>query len=654
MTSERTVHAKNTIHPKRPRNAARPKRPTHESRPKSSIHAARPKRHTHKSRPKRTTHAGQIFYPMLAIAILLLSWQALVTFNIVPHYLLPSPIDVIVALIGNASLLLHHAATSITEAILGLTWGIVIGVLAAVIMDWIAPLKKALRPLITLSQSVPTVAIAPLLVLWLGYGMLPKIVLVALTCFFPICISMLEGFSATDTNKIDLMRTMKASKGQIFWHLKLPASLSYFFSGLKVGAAYAIVGAVIAEWMGGISGLGVYMTRVRKSYAYDEMFASILVIAVLSLVLMGLVNLAEKYLVPWNRTRVSHATSTSAILAGVALIGALLVIPGFVLHNANRLSDGAQGASNQQTLEPITFVLDYTPNTNHLGIYAAKELGYYAQEGLDVQIVQPPEDGAEAMVGAGQAEFGMSYQDTLANFLFAKNAVPITAVAAVLQHNTSGIMSSHASHIARPRDLEGKTYATMQSATEEAILKELVLADGGDFSKVRLVPAGTTDEVSGLKGGLFDAIWSFSGWGKQNADLNNLDVDFQNLTDFNKVFDYYTPVIIANDSFLAEKPNVAKRFLAATAKGYIYAVEHPHQAADILLKYAPETNAALAHASAAALASEYVSDAPYWGYIDKNRWSSFYQWLHDKELLETARPAEIGFTNEFLGGGNNE
>lgn len=632
-----------------------------------SLHATRTtcvRSHSH-----RAAGSGRILYPTIAIALLILAWQALITWNIVPSYLLPSPIAVFQALATNAELLARHSLVTTAEALLGLTLGIIVGVLAAVIMDWVTPLKKALRPLITLSQSVPTIAIAPLLVLWLGYGMLPKIVLVALTCFFPIAISMLEGFASLAPEQIELMQTMKATKFQIFWHLKIPASISYFFSGLKVGAAYAIVGAVIAEWMGGIAGLGVFMTRVRKSYAYDDMFACILVIVCLSLALVGLVNLAEKYLVPWSRPRRKTSERQRIVpvaVTVVALISTLIPLALFIGANSNKTgapTPTVQSLSTIDTtsedLQDITLVLDYTPNTNHLGIYAAQELGYYAQEGLNVQIVQPPEDGAETMVGAGQAEFGVSYQDTLANFLFAKEAVPVTAVAAILQHNTSGIMSSTSAHINRPRDLESKTYATMQSATEEAILKELLEADGGDFSKVTLVPVGTTDEVSGLREGLFDAIWSFSGWGRQNAALRNVDVNFQSLTDFNDAFDYYTPVLIANNTFLAKNPAVAQRFLAATAKGYAYAAEHPQEAAEMLVTAAPETDPVLAEISAKTLAPEFLSDAPYWGHIDQGRWLAFYTWLDGKGLLQTPLNERTfvypgGFTNAYLLGAEEQ
>lgn len=168
-------------------------------------------------------------------------------------------------------------------------------------MDRFRILGAALSPIVTISQTIPTIAIAPLLVLWLGYDMLPKVLLVALTTFFPITVSLTQGFRSADADTIDLMRVMGASWWQTFRFVKVPAAASYFFSGLRISATYAVVGAVVAEWLGGFQGLGVYMTRVRKSYSYDEMFAVIIIISVLSLLLMGAVKLLERACMPWRR-----------------------------------------------------------------------------------------------------------------------------------------------------------------------------------------------------------------------------------------------------------------------------------------------------------------------------------------------------------------
>ena len=239
--------------------------------------------------------------PPATVAMLLLAWQLVVAAGIVPNFLLPSPTQVVAALASDAALLADHAATTLAESVFGLLIGCAVGFAFAVLMDRFEIVYLAFSPLITVSQTVPTVAIAPLLVLWLGYGLAPKVVLVVLTTFFPITVSLVSGFRSVDPDLIDLMRTMNATSAQIFWQVKIPAAAEQFFSGLKISATYAIVGAVIAEWLGGFSGLGVYMTRVRKSFAYDRMFAVIALISALSLALMGAVGAIQRICMPWKR-----------------------------------------------------------------------------------------------------------------------------------------------------------------------------------------------------------------------------------------------------------------------------------------------------------------------------------------------------------------
>lgn len=239
--------------------------------------------------------------PTATTLMLLLVWQGVVQFGIVPNYLLPSPVQVVWALVEDIALLASHAATTLVEAALGLALGVALGFAMAVLMDRFEGFYLAFQPLMTISQTIPTVAIAPLLVLWFGYGLAPKIVLVVISTFFPITVSLVSGFKSVDPDMIDLMRTMNASTWQIFWQVKMPAAADQFFSGLRISATYAIVGAVIAEWLGGFSGLGVYMTRVRKSFSYDKMFAVIILISALSLGLMKLVDLLQRVCMPWKR-----------------------------------------------------------------------------------------------------------------------------------------------------------------------------------------------------------------------------------------------------------------------------------------------------------------------------------------------------------------
>jgi ABC-type nitrate/sulfonate/bicarbonate transport system permease component len=239
--------------------------------------------------------------PAIAVAAVLAVWQAACSLGLIPAFMLPSPIAVVSALVSDFPLIWSHTVTTLLEAGLGLAIGVVLGFILAVLMDRYQTFRLAIQPLITLSQTVPTIAIAPLLVLWLGYGILPKVVLIVLTTFFPVAVSLADGFASVDRDVIDLMRTMNASDLQIFIYAKLPAAAEQFFSGLKISATYAIVSAVIAEWLGGMSGLGVYMTRVRKSFSYDRMFASILVISALSLGLMRLIGLLERVCLPWKQ-----------------------------------------------------------------------------------------------------------------------------------------------------------------------------------------------------------------------------------------------------------------------------------------------------------------------------------------------------------------
>ena len=196
---------------------------------------------------------------------------------------------------------MQHSFVTLTEAFLGLGLGILLGFVVAVLMDQFEGLYQAFYPIIVLTQTVPTVAIAPLLVLWFGYEMTPKVILIVITTFFPIAIGLLNGFRSADNDSIHLLRAMGADRWQIFLHIKLPGAMSQFFAGLRISASYAVVGAVISEWLGGFSGLGVYMTRVKQAFAFDKMFAVIFLISIISLLLMKGVDVLQKVCMPWDK-----------------------------------------------------------------------------------------------------------------------------------------------------------------------------------------------------------------------------------------------------------------------------------------------------------------------------------------------------------------
>ncbi|MBM6744975.1 ABC transporter substrate-binding protein [Drancourtella massiliensis] len=298
--------------------------------------------------------------------------------------------------------------------------------------------------------------------------------------------------------------------------------------------------------------------------------------------------------------------------------------------------------------EKITFVLDWTPNTNHTGLYVAQEKGYFEDEGLEVEIVQPPEDGADALVASGKAQFGISFQDTMAPGVVGEDELPTTAVAAVVQHNTSGIISRKGEGMDTPKGLEGKKYATWDAPIEKAMMENVVEADGGDFSKVELIPSTVTDEVSALESKSVDAIWIFYAWAGVATEVAGLETDYFAFKDINPAFDYYTPVIIGNNEFLEKEPETAKKFLSAVKKGYEDAIEDPDGAAEILCEAAPELDQELVKASQEYLKDQYIADADRWGYIDPDRWNLFYNWLNENGLTENEIPENTGFSNEYL------
>ena len=307
----------------------------------------------------------------------------------------------------------------------------------------------------------------------------------------------------------------------------------------------------------------------------------------------------------------------------------------------------AVSCGKSKSNQKIKIVLDWVPNTNHTGLYVAKDLGYFKEEGLDVEIVQPPEGSTTALIGAGGAEFGISFQDTLAKSFAKESPVPVTAVAAILQHNTSGIISLKEKGIDSPKKLEGKKYATWEDNIEQAILKKLVTDDKGDFSKVKLIPYTITDVVTGLKTDV-DAVWVYYAWDGIATERAGLQTNFLKIRDYAKELDYYSPVIIANNDFLKKNPEIAKKVLKAIKKGYEYAMKNPEESAKILVKNSPELDINLVTASQKWISKEYQSDAKEWGIIDGNRWNRFYEWLYKNKAIEREIPKNFGYSNEYL------
>lgn len=244
------------------------------------------------SQPKN--RIAQVLKSYVLIWLILLIWQLCIYFELIPDYLLPSPIQIAQAFIDDFSLLMGHAKYTLATAFIGTAIGLALSFVLSIVMDMSKTARELIYPVILLNQTIPTIAIAPLLIIWLGYGITPKVVLVVLAVFFPITIALIDGYQSVTKEHLDLFKSMQATRYQVYRHLKIPSAMGFFFTGLKVALSYALISAVIAEWLGGYNGLGVYMTRVRKSYDLDSMFAVIFLISFLTILLISLVKWLEK------------------------------------------------------------------------------------------------------------------------------------------------------------------------------------------------------------------------------------------------------------------------------------------------------------------------------------------------------------------------
>ncbi len=239
--------------------------------------------------------------PLLFIALLLLVWELVVRWGNLPQWILPGPLQIGRTFWETLPQMMHHARVTILECLVGFAMAIILAFVIALLMDELPMVRKTLYPLLVVSQTVPIVSVAPLFIIWFGYGVLPKILVVILVCFFPVVISLLGGLAEVDQDYLKLFRSMGASKMAIFRMVKLPLALPAFFSGLKISAAYSVMGAVIGEWLGAKEGLGNYLTLSQRSFMVDRVFAAILAITILSLMLFAMVVVVERLVIPWNR-----------------------------------------------------------------------------------------------------------------------------------------------------------------------------------------------------------------------------------------------------------------------------------------------------------------------------------------------------------------
>lgn len=326
----------------------------------------------------------------------------------------------------------------------------------------------------------------------------------------------------------------------------------------------------------------------------------------------------------------------------------LLVVSLMVITGCGAKKDEGNASKDQskgKELEKVTVVLDWTPNTNHTGLYVAKENGYFEDEGLDVNIIMPGEAGADQLVASGKAQFGVGYQEGVTQARI--QGVPLVSIAAVIQHNTSGFASPVAKNIVTPKDFEGKSYGGWGSPVEESIIDSLMKTENADVNKVNIVNIGDADFFTAIKKDI-DFTWIYYAWTGIEAELRGEKINMMYLTDYSEKLDYYTPVLTTNEKMISNNPDVVKAFVKAASKGYEYAIETPEESADILIKAVPDLDPELVKESQKWLATKYQDDAARWGEQKLEIWENYASWMLENGLLEKELDAKKAFTNEFL------
>lgn len=323
----------------------------------------------------------------------------------------------------------------------------------------------------------------------------------------------------------------------------------------------------------------------------------------------------------------------------------LLALCCVIILGACSKDDETTKTVSDQELQKVTIVLDWTPNTNHTGIYVAQEKGYFADQGLDVEIIMPGEVGANQLVASGKADFGVSYQEGVTQARV--QDVPIVSIAAVIQHNTSGFASPKEKGIDSLQDFEGKTYGGYGAPVEKAILSSLMKKEDADIDKVEIVNMGNTDFFTAVKRDI-DFAWIYYGWTGIEAELRDEELNMLYLTDYSEKLDYYTPVLATNEKMIKENPETVEKFIAAVSKGYEFAIDQPDAAAKILIDAVPEIDAELVKASQQWLSPKYQADADQWGVQALEVWENYASWMYENDLLDKELNSKAAFTNEFL------
>lgn len=310
--------------------------------------------------------------------------------------------------------------------------------------------------------------------------------------------------------------------------------------------------------------------------------------------------------------------------------------------------EGSDDAAPAASTEEMTVVLEWSPNTNHSGVYLAQAEGWYADAGLDVEVVEPGDAGSLQILGAGQADVAFTVQEELVPAR--AEGVPVVGLAAVIEHNTSSLLSLASDGISRPRDLAGKRYGGFGGQLETALVEAMVECDGGDPTQVGFADVGEADYRLGLTRDQYDAVWIFDAWdGIRLGEVEGLETETIPFIEHEDCIpDWYTPMLASSEAVMEERPDALRAFMDVTARGYREAMADPEAAGDALLGAVPDLDPDLVARSSEYLSTRYAEDPQAWGEMDAERWTTFVDFLVEAGLIEEAIDVDAAYTNAYL------
>ncbi len=324
----------------------------------------------------------------------------------------------------------------------------------------------------------------------------------------------------------------------------------------------------------------------------------------------------------------------------IALLGFILVACG-----SEKTEKQNEQVKSDTGDKKVSLFLDWTPNTNHTGIYVAKEKGFYEELGLDVEVLLPGEVSAEQLVATNKGEFGISFQTEVTQAR--AQDLPVVSIAAIIQHDTSGYASPIDKGIESPKDFAGNVYGAYGSLLEESMIDLVMSRDGADKKDVDIVQLGNSDFFIATQKDI-DFVSIFYAWTGIEAEIRDVELNFIQKTDYADELDTYSPVIVTSEKLIDEDPETVQAFVEATLRGYEFAIEKPVEAAEILIAAEPDLDPELVKRSQEWLSPRYQDDAEKWGIQDSGRWEVFAKFMFENGIIEKEIDATEAFTNEFI------